>query len=278
MTTSKERCDGCGGMFTAPEMHPGEENTRWCVGCIHEAAGIMAAPRLARDMRLAPEHRQSPSLRPHPGRRRRAMSNNQAIKAFPLQWPPGWKRTKYRKSSTYRVTTDAAITHLLGALRLMGASDIVISSNVPTRSDGQMYRGDHTEKRLVDPGVAVYWTIRDARGDRVPRALALDPWHTVRENVHALGIAIDCFRALKRCGADEIQERSMQGFALLPETVAERFDPWEVLGLPQNATAQQIKDRFRELARTEHPDQGGSTATFARITRAHTEALRSIGG
>lgn len=199
-----------------------------------------------------------------------------AAKAFPLQWPPGWKRTQYRKSSSYRVTTDAAFKHLLGALRLMGATDIVISSNVPLRSDGQMYRGDHTEKRLVDPGVAVYWMIRDARGDRVPRALALDPWHTVRENVHALGIAIDCFRALKRCGADEIQDRSMQGFALLPETTGEHFDCWEVLGLREGSSAQQIKDRVRELARTEHPDQGGSTEAFARITRAQTEALRRL--
>lgn len=196
---------------------------------------------------------------------------NTAVKSFPLQWPPGWNRTQHRKSSTYRVTTDAAITHLLGALRLMGGTDIVISSNVPTRSDGQMYRGDHTEKRLVDPGVAVYWMIRDARGDRVPRALALDPWHTVRENVHALGIAIDCFRALKRCGADEIQDRSMQGFALLPEVSGD--DPWTVLGLKRTATREQINDRLRELSRTEHPDRGGSAARFAQITRAAREAI-----
>lgn len=60
MTTSKERCDGCGGMFTAPELTTGEANTRWCVGCIQEAAELTTAPRLARDMRLKPEHRAHP--------------------------------------------------------------------------------------------------------------------------------------------------------------------------------------------------------------------------
>lgn len=201
------------------------------------------------------------------------MNNNPAIKAFPLQWPPGWERTKFRKSSPYKVTTEGAFKDLLGGLRLLGASEIVISSNVPLRSDGTMYRGDHTEKRLVDPGVAVYWRQHDGRGELVPRVIPCDAWHTVRENLRALGMAVEYIRGLKRCGAGEIQERSLAGFALLPERAGEHFDPWEVLGLERGASRDEVQRKLRELTRTEHPDHGGSNERFARITRAHREAL-----
>lgn len=51
MERNKGRCAGCGGAFDATELAAGEENTRWCAGCIREASALMRAPR------LAPEHR-----------------------------------------------------------------------------------------------------------------------------------------------------------------------------------------------------------------------------
>lgn len=199
------------------------------------------------------------------------MKTNDTIQAFPLCWPEGWPRTKNRASSNYKITTDAAIEELFSQIRLMGGRDIIVSSNVPARRDGTMYRNDHSDARLPDPGVAVYWTARDARGNPVPRVIPCDHWHTVRENVRALAYAIECLRGLKRCGAGDIQDRAFAGFARLPETAGD--DPWSVLGLQRTATRQQINDRLRELARTSHPDHGGSTEQFARVTRAAREAL-----
>lgn len=199
------------------------------------------------------------------------MKKDDAITAFPLCWPDGWARSKTRFSSSYKVTTDAAIEDLLASVRMLGGREIIVSSNVPIRRDGTMYRGDHSDQRMQDPGVAVYWTARDPKGDPVPRVMPCDHWHTVRENVRALGMAIDYLRGLKRCGAGEIQERAYAGFARLPESTGD--DPWSVLGLQRTATRQQLSDRLRELSRTEHPDHGGSNDRFARITRAYHEAL-----
>jgi curved DNA-binding protein CbpA len=48
-----------------------------------------------------------------------------------------------------------------------------------------------------------------------------------------------------------------------------------VLGLKRTATRQQLSERLRELTRTEHPDHGGSTERFSRLTRAYHEALEA---
>lgn len=198
------------------------------------------------------------------------MSKTEPINAFPLCWPVGWARAKNRTSSNYKIKTDAAISELISEIKLMAGRDIIISSNVPTRSDGTMYRGDHSDKRIADPGVAVYWTSYSS-GKAEPRVIPCDAWHTVRENVRALGMAIGYIRGLKRCGAGEIQDRAFSGFARLPESTGD--DPWSVLGVKRTATRQQLNARLRELTLTEHPDHGGSTERFARLSRAYHEAL-----
>lgn len=204
------------------------------------------------------------------------MNKADLITAFPLCWPVGWARSKHRSSSPYKVSTDAALEDLLGQLRLMGGRDIIVSSNVPIRRDGTMYRGDHSDQRIADPGVAVYWTARGAKGEPLPRALPCDHWLTVRENVRALGMAIECMRGLKRCGAGEIQDRAFEGFARLPEVAGAGTDPWSILGVKRTATREQLRERLRELTRTEHPERGGDTARFSRITAAYHEALEAL--
>jgi DnaJ-domain-containing protein 1 len=42
-----------------------------------------------------------------------------------------------------------------------------------------------------------------------------------------------------------------------------------VLGLPPNATAQQIKRRYRALAKRYHPDRGGDPRQMQRIIAAY---------
>lgn len=49
-----------------------------------------------------------------------------------------------------------------------------------------------------------------------------------------------------------------------PET-----NPYSVLGVPRNATDEQLKKAFRRKARTTHPDHGGDTAQFQAITEAY---------
>ncbi len=51
--------------------------------------------------------------------------------------------------------------------------------------------------------------------------------------------------------------------------VLERQQALNVLGLPPNATPQQIKRRYRTLAKQYHPDRGGDQKQMRRIIAAY---------
>ena len=54
-------------------------------------------------------------------------------------------------------------------------------------------------------------------------------------------------------------------------------DPFwcKILGLPATATKQEIKARYRDLAKQHHPDKpGGDARKFDEITKAYEEALK----
>lgn len=102
--------------------------------------------------------------------------------AFPLKWVFGRERTPKcsRKVAPFKTSPARARDELLHELKLLGARDIVISSNVATyRRAGQdvMYADQSSAKE--DPGVAVYYTWK---GEQY--ALACDKWTTVMDNLH----------------------------------------------------------------------------------------------
>ncbi len=182
------------------------------------------------------------------------------IEAYPLAWPDGWPRRKawVRKPSAYQVEFATARDELLRELRLMGAS------NVPLRRDGLPLAN---MRQPEDPGVAVYWT--DAK--RMPRVIACDVWRTVRENLRAVGIAIESIRSLERTGASEILERAFAGFARLPAS----SDHWGVLGISKSTRAA-LDARYRELALQHHPDRGGDPTIMAAINAAYASAVAEL--
>lgn len=189
--------------------------------------------------------------------------------AFPLSWPDGWLRAKQRRQSAYKVTTEVALSELHSELRLMGAKHVVVSSNVPLRRDGTMYRGDHAETAIADPGVAVYWDARDGRA----LVAAFDAWRTVRENVRAIGLTVAGLRAIERAGAIQLLERAYSGFARLPETAGGARSWWDVLGVARDATPAFIRSVYHRLAAEHHPDKGGNAAVMAEINDAYRLAL-----
>ncbi len=50
-------------------------------------------------------------------------------------------------------------------------------------------------------------------------------------------------------------------------------DAYEVLGIPADATEEQIRAAHRRLARAVHPDTGGSVALFVAVQRAYEMLL-----
>lgn len=190
--------------------------------------------------------------------------------AYPLAWPEGWTRTAdedRRRHSQFQTTFDKARRDLLDELRKLGAEDVVISSWLPFRKDGQP-RADIARFRMEDPGVAVYFTLRKRQ-----MVMARDAYESVHDNLRSIGLGVAHLRGLERHGGGTMIERAFAGFAALPAPDA--FDPWAVLGLQRGATSEQIEQQFRTLAKRHHPDVGGDAATFQSIQRARTEALRT---
>ena len=64
---------------------------------------------------------------------------------------------------------------------------------------------------------------------------------------------------------------------VIADHTAERAHALGVLGLPLTATMKEIKERHRKLAKTEHPDHGGSASRMAEINRAWS-TLEEING
>lgn len=191
------------------------------------------------------------------------------IDAYPLAWPVGWKRTEAgrRRASTYKVTLPQARDEALHSLRLMGVPerDVVLSSNA----------GGLSTREPADPGVAVYWTSRSGQH----RVIACDKWRTVRENLRAIGLALEALRTLERTGSSEILDRAFTGFAALPaagETGSEAGFR-QVLGLRGSFSQDNVEAAYRELAREAHPDRGGEHDAMVRLNRARADALKFLG-
>jgi hypothetical protein len=127
-----------------------------------------------------------------------------------------------------------------------------------------------------DVGVAVYWTKMgidaDKRSRTDRRVIACDKWKTVRENLRAVGLALEALRTLERTGSSEILNRAFTGFAALPP--AGTKDWRVVLGLENMAvTSSDIEERYRQLAKDAHPDTGGDHDAMVRLNKAREAAL-----
>lgn len=185
--------------------------------------------------------------------------NATTTKAYPLQWPDGWPRTRAnaRRKSHYKVTEAKSAQDLRAALRRMRASNAIVSTNLPLRRDGShAFGGD-----LDDPGVAVYWDEFVVGVGKQQRVIACDMWLTVGENERAIFYALEALRTIKRSGASQILDRVFQAFGALPAAAVARpaRQWWEVFGLEEAVikmvSFSMVKAKYQELALQAHPDR-----------------------
>lgn len=192
----------------------------------------------------------------------------QNVSAYPCQWPVGWERTpkEQRKRSRYRVGFATSRDGIVSRLTLMGARDIVISSNVQLRRDGLPLA---SEKEPTDPGVAVYWVVSNE-----PFAVACDQWEKVRENMRAVCVALNAMSQLESSGASQITRRACLGFKALPAVID--FDWRAYLGRPgwEPASMADIAEAYRQRVRFCHPDlNGGIQEPMIALNRANDMAV-----
>lgn len=189
------------------------------------------------------------------------------VEAYPLQWPAAWPRTKYPTRARFDTSGHRAKSALMNELRLLGATNIVISSNAELRRDGLPY----VNQRLNDCGVAVYFTLGGEQ-----QCVPCDKWDRLDDNIQAVRKTIEALRGLERWGAKEMVNAAFRGFKALPDSIimgeytARAW--WEVLEVSQEASLDVIKAAYKAQLHNKHPDKGGSQWEFEELQKAFKEA------
>lgn len=207
--------------------------------------------------------------------------------AYPLAWPPGWKRTQARTRASFgkkgqgwrqnadggsspmytgkqQLSISQATQRVLDELKRFGVPDwnIIISTNLQLRQDGLPRSG---QANPTDPGVAVYWR----KGKEEQRCMAIDRYDRVADNLAAIAATLDAMRAIERHGGATILDRAFAGFKALPAPE----QPFQVLGVGANASREEVERAYRLLAQEHHPDRGGDEQQMMRINAARDALL-----
>jgi len=191
------------------------------------------------------------------------MSDQPSVSAYPLHWPPGFARAKSREKGAFKTTLIGAIKNVSDSLRRFAidsektVDSIVMSSNVTLGVN-----------HPSDPGVAV-WFVWDGMG----LCIAVDRYQSVEANLQAIHHIIEARRVELRHGTLALVRATFQGFLSLPAPAGKEW--WQVLGLKENATSEEVKAAYRKLASEHHPDKGGDAARMAEINEAYRVATEA---
>lgn len=190
--------------------------------------------------------------------------------SFPLKWPLGRARTEVyqRRAAQFKTTRARARDELLHELKLLGARDVVISSNVTTyRRGGQDIMYADQSAAYNDPGVAVYY---QWKGESY--SLACDRWKTVEDNLQALNKTVNAIRGIERWGTGDMMKAAFAGFKELPEKATGK-SCWDILNLQPTRNEALIHNAYRNAALFKHPDRGGSQDEFHELQEARNQAI-----
>lgn len=155
---------------------------------------------------------------------------------------------------------DEARRGLAAELSRLGARKEVLSTNVKLRVDGVPYS---KQAQPDDTGAAVYFELKGK-----PVSLACDKWNRVEDNIWAIVKHIESIRGQDRWGVGSV-EQAFRGYMALPAPgQTSGIQWWSVLGVPINASADQVKDAYRILVAKHHPDKGGDVELFHRVQQA----------
>lgn len=189
-------------------------------------------------------------------------------RSYPLYWPEGWPRTDVykRKHAQFKDrSVHMARRTLVDEVRRFGGKDLIISSNLELRLDGNPRSG---QRQPSDVGVAIFF--KRAKTDM---ALACDVYKTVEDNLWALCRTLDALRQIERDGSPALINRAFKGFAALPDPDAKKW--FEVFNLAETASNEEIKRAYFDLAKKYHPDnqETGDESLFRQVQNAYELAM-----
>jgi len=198
------------------------------------------------------------------------MTSKTDKRAGEIDWPPQFDRTPAHervRTAKYSKTFHESISHIkTELLKRMDVDDWRLSTAAPHRkNDGMPYANANPD----DPSVVVRWS-----DDGNQYAIACDHYTDWRDNARTIGLYIH----EKRKMADRPVTTGQDEFATarLPsgdEAIAADPAPHDVLGVPEDASPEQIKEAYRKRAKETHADTGGDTEQFKRVQRAKEKLL-----
>lgn len=194
---------------------------------------------------------------------------------YPLDWPLAQPRTERPSGfapAGCRDTITTAAARVEKALTGLGFTDVALSTDV------LIHKGQYaTVKMACDHGAALAFGF-GGRGYHVGQDIWLGPAH----NVWSLALMAEGLRQTVRHAGDALFLRMISGFAALPPPVhpgsavaRSILAPHEVLGVAPTAPREVVEAAYRALARSAHPDKGGSAARMAALNAARDAMLRS---
>lgn len=193
------------------------------------------------------------------------------MEAFPLHWPPNYKRTKYSNRSRFGVSSFARVRDgLFAELKRLGARKVILSTNIPLTNAGIPY-GRYSVPN--DKGVAVYF---EHKGKSM--CFACDLWDRIEDNIQSILKTIEALRGIERWGASDMLDRAFTGFAALSAPVSGTW--WEILGVSKDCNYGELKGARNTLAKKYHPDSGTNPdqSMMAKVNEAFERAEKDFFG
>lgn len=199
------------------------------------------------------------------------MEDYSTISNYPLNWPESYPRTRYIERSRFgNHSFGLSRDMLLDELRLLGASNIKLSTNIPLRNDGLPRASFRVPD---DKGVAVYFNLSSQN-----MVLCCDRWDKIEHNIRAIALTIQAMRGMDRWGVSEMLNRMFRGFAALPAPTNDSVSCWNILQIPPSSSIADIKAAYREQIKKVHPDMGGTNEEFHLLTQAYKDATSQVAG
>lgn len=207
-------------------------------------------------------------------------------------WPAGMKidpigawpgeRTVRRQSSPFSATIGTTVSELQREMRAINAKDVRLQIDLPPgkfRQDGNP-RADAVP---TTPGLILTFTTKHGA-----QSFPCDSFTRWEDNLRAVVLSLEALRRVDRYGVTKHGEQyrgflAIEGATAMPAGFATADAALEFLGKFTGVGAYELRlidgaigRALRRAQRETHPDHGGDTATFQRVTLAESK-LREEG-
>lgn len=177
-----------------------------------------------------------------------------------LAWPKGKLKTPQdkRKNGQFKTTLANALSRVEAAVRAFSGK-VWRTKSLTIYLDGGELGSRNAflgRSRFRSPAVSVEFDL-----DGKTYCLATDNLTTPEQALCGIAVAIEGIRAQERYGIFTAEEM-LQGLSALPPVSTWR----DILGNPK--TLEQAENMYRELAKSAHPDAGGSHDAMTKLNSA----------